>query len=148
MQEINRILVVSRITKNCQESLKYAIALAWKYSAELFVLHIGPDPLELQELESSTVCSNEELADAFVNAKSTLDGILRCVRVGGLSVTEMIKEGNPVEEIMKAIGDKEIDCLVLRHPDETRLDHFLFDRINEELNRQRPCLIMFKEIQL
>lgn len=145
MQEIKRILFVSRITRNCQESLKYAIALAWKFNAELFVIHVAPNPRELQELQST--CSKAEFADIFMDAKANLDGILRCVRVGGLRVTELIKEGDPIEEIMKTIRDEKIEILVLHSPEETALEHLLFDHINEELNRQKPCLIMFKEIR-
>ena len=143
MQNSIRFLVVSRMTKYCQETVKYGISLARKYGAQLFVLHIFHNPLDFKKWDLPSECTATESPDAFVNAKASLDEILRDTRVGELHIKELIKEGDPVDEILKTIDDEKINFLVLRHPEESKLEHFLFGLINEELLRRKPCPILF-----
>ena len=44
MADIDRILVVSRMSKYCQKAVHYGVSLARKYNAELFVLHVEHNP--------------------------------------------------------------------------------------------------------
>ena len=46
MEDINRILVVSRSTEDCKKSFKYGAVLARAFSAELSILHIEYDPFD------------------------------------------------------------------------------------------------------
>ena len=45
MEDINRILVVSRMTSECRKAIRFGISMAQKYKAELFVMHVLHDPL-------------------------------------------------------------------------------------------------------
>jgi nucleotide-binding universal stress UspA family protein len=45
MEDIKRILVVSRSTKDCRKAVHYGVSLSRKYGAELYVMHVVHDPL-------------------------------------------------------------------------------------------------------
>ena len=45
----------------------------------------------------------------------------------------MIREGEPVKEILKVIKEENIDLIILLSHSEWRLEHFLFGRIKEEI---------------
>jgi len=143
MNDKKRILVANRMTKYCQETIKYAISLAWKYEAELFIIHLAQNPHDQEERALPPGCSEKDFADDSISAKANLNWTLRNVRVGGQHVKELFKDGDPVEEIMKAIEDENIDILVLRSPEDSQPEQYLFGRITEEIVRRKPCQIVF-----
>jgi nucleotide-binding universal stress UspA family protein len=40
MEDVKRILVVSRDTKYCRKAVQYGVSLSRKYGAELYVIHM------------------------------------------------------------------------------------------------------------
>lgn len=143
MNDRKKILVVSRMTKYCQETIKYAISAAGQYDAELFIIHLPHDIHNLDEKNLPSGCSAKDLADASLSVKASLEWIIRNVRIGGMHVKELIMAGDPVEEIMKTIAAEKIDILVLRPHEESQPENYLFGSITEELVRRKPCQINF-----
>jgi len=139
MKEIKKILVVSRMTKLCQEALRQGISLAKRYEAELYVIHVVHNPFGLEGWNLPGISLKEEYQKILKGAKEDLDEIIRQERVAGVEINELIKEGDPTKEILKTISEEKIDLLVLQAHKEWRLEHFLFGRSNEELIRRMPC---------
>ena len=48
MEDIKRILVVSRDTKYCGTAVHYGLSLAKKFGAEMYVLHVFEDSIGLE----------------------------------------------------------------------------------------------------
>ena len=59
-----------------------------------------------------------------------------------MSITELVREGEPTEEILKTIEAEQIDLLVMLAHGEGWLEDLLFNRSNDELVRKMPCSIM------
>ena len=53
MEDIKRILVLSRSTKHCRKAVHYGIALAKTYVADLYVVHIFHDTFSLEGKDPS-----------------------------------------------------------------------------------------------
>ncbi len=53
MDDIKRILVVSRLTANCRKAVHYGISLAKEYDAALLVIHVVHNPFGLEGWEPS-----------------------------------------------------------------------------------------------
>ena len=45
MEDINHILVVSRMTSDCRKAIHFGISMAQKFKAKLLVIHVVHDPL-------------------------------------------------------------------------------------------------------
>jgi universal stress protein A len=45
MEDIKRILVVSRSTKDCVKAVHYGASLSQKFGAGLYIIHVIHDPL-------------------------------------------------------------------------------------------------------
>jgi universal stress protein A len=60
----------------------------------------------------------------------------------GMSIKEMIREGNPIKEILKVIKEEDINLIIMLAHSEWRLVHFLFGRIKEEIIRKMPCSVL------
>ncbi len=47
-----------------------------------------------------------------------------------MAIKEMVKDGEPVHEIIKIVEAENIDLLIMTAHDETRIEHIVYDRIN------------------
>ncbi len=74
--------------------------------------------------------------------KSELDKTIDSERKKGVTINELIKEGEPAREILKSVREENIDLLIMLAHEEGRLEHFLFGRSNEEIIRKMPCSIL------
>jgi len=142
MEYIKRILVVSRMTTYCQEAVHCGVSLARKFNAELSIIHVIHNPFGLEGWNLPIISLEKEYQELMRKAKEDLDRILKNERSEGLAVTELIRKGNPTEEILKAVKELNIDLLIMLAHEEWRLEHFLFGRSNEEIIRKMPCSVL------
>jgi len=142
MEAVRKILVVSRMSPHCKKAIHYGVSLARKYEAELFVIHVIHNPFGLKGWSLPTISLEEEYKKILKDAKKELDRIIGVEQTAGMSIIELIKEGDPTEEILKTVRDEKIDLLIMLAHEEGRLEHLVFGRSNEDLIRKMPCSIM------
>jgi universal stress protein A len=142
MDDVKRILVVSRMTKNCQKAVHYGVSLAHKYGAELVVLNVVYDPFTFGDWNLPIPDLREAYQKTLEQSKADLDKIIAGEKKKGMSIKEIVKGGHPTKEILKVLGEEKIDLLVMLSHEEGRLEHFLFGRSNEEILRKMPCSIL------
>ena len=137
MENMKRILVVSRDTKYCGTAVHYGVSLARKYGAELSVLHVADD-------SSSSLggYKEEEHQRLLLEIQKKLTATIAAENDQGLKIKEWVKEGEPAAEIFKVIEEEQIDLLILLAHAEGRLEHLLFGRSNDEILRKMPCSIL------
>ena len=140
MEDIRRILAVSWMTQYCQRTVHYAVSLAAKYGAELSVIHVI-DTLWLQGWNLLKVSQAEERGRDMERIKVELDNIIAGETKKGVKIKKIIKEGDPVDEILKVIGEEKIDLVILRAHEESRIEHFLVGNSNDAIIRKMPCSI-------
>ena len=141
MEDIKHILVVSRITKCCHTVVRYGVSLARKYGAELSVLHTI-DTVWLRGWSVPMITVEEEYNKEMKRTEEELDDIISNENKSGLVIKKFVKEGDPTEEILKIIEEKNIDLVILLAHGESRFEHFFFGRSNEEISRKIPCSIL------
>jgi universal stress protein A len=142
MDDIKRILVVSRSTKHCRKAVHYGISLAKQYNAKLYVMHVIHDPFSLEGWNLPIPSLEQEYKKLVKTTREEIDRIIKSERADGLEVTEWIREGKPTDEIIAAVKEEKIDLVILSAHEEGRLEHFLFGRTVEELTRKMPCSIL------
>jgi len=142
MGDLNRILVVSRMTKYCQKAVHYGISLSRQYEAELYIIHVVHNPFGLAGWNLPIFSLEEQYQNILKQAKEDLDRIIAQEKAKGLPIQELIKEGKPNKEILKLIEKENIDLIIMLAHEEGQLEHFLFGRDNEELIRKMPCSIL------
>jgi len=141
MEDIKRILVVSRIMKYSHKAIHYGISLSKKYRAELSVLHII-DTFWLKGWNVPIISVEEEYKNELKRTKKELDDIINMEKKKGMVIKELLKEGDPTEEILKVIKEENVDLVILLAHEESRFEHFLFGRSNEEIIRKMPCTVL------
>jgi universal stress protein A len=144
MEDIKRILVACRMPEPCQKAIHYGVSLARTTKADLVVLHVIYEPFIRGDwnLPMQLGVVEEEYKKIVQKAKDRLDATITSERKKGVAVRELVREGKPSEEILKAIKEEKIDLLIILTHEETRLEHLLFGRTNDELVRKMPCSIL------
>ena len=146
MKDVNRILVVSWVTQYCQTSVHYGVSLAERYKAELSVIHIV-DTFWIRGWSLPMISLIEERKRELDREKEELDRIIEIERKKGITIKEFVREGDPVEEILKTIEDEKIDLVVLRAQAEGRIERFLIGGSNDAIIRKMPCSIFLVKAQ-
>jgi nucleotide-binding universal stress UspA family protein len=147
MEDIRRILAVSWMTQYCQRTVHYAVSLAAKYGAELSVIHVI-DSLWLQSWNFPGISQTEERGRDIERIKSELDNIIDGAIKGNVKIEKIIKEGDPVEEILKFIEEEKIDLVIMRAHEEGRIERILVGGSNDAIIRKMPCSIFLVKKEL
>ena len=142
MDDIKRILVVSRSTNNCRKAVHYGISLAKRYNSKLSVLHVIHDPFSLDGWNLPIPSLEQEYKKLVQKARVDIDRIIKSEQADGLEITEWIREGKPVDEVIAAVKEEKIDLIIMSAHEEGRFEHYLFGRSIEELTRKMPCSIL------
>jgi len=147
MEDIRRILAVSWLTQYCQKTIHYAVSLAAKYGAELSVIHVI-DNLWLQGWNLPGMTQTEERGRDIERIKAELDNIIGGETKEGVKIKKIIKEGDPVEEILKVIEEEKIDLIIMRAHEEGRIERILVGGSNDAIIRKMPCSIFLVKKEL
>ncbi len=142
MNDIRRIMVVATDIKHSRETVHSGVSLAKKYDAELVVLHVEHDPFGEKGWNLPFLSVDEEYKALLKEAKKDLEKVIRSESKGGLQVKELIRQGEPIGLIRNVVKEERIDLLIMPAHEESRLEHFLFGRINEAIIRSLPCSIL------
>ncbi|HEX8948495.1 MAG TPA: universal stress protein [Dissulfurispiraceae bacterium] len=144
MEKVRRILCVCRMPETCQKTVEYGASLSRKFGAELYVMHVIHNPFGLEgwNLPVPRGFIEEEYKKLLDDTKRSLDELIRTQKEKGLEIKEIIREGNPTNEVLKVADREHIDLLIMSGHQEGRLEHFLFGHSNEELLRKMPCSIL------
>ncbi len=142
MEDVKRILVVSRMTKYSKKAVHYGISLAKKSQAKLYVMHVVHDPFGIEGWNLPMPSLEKDYQNLLVRERKALDDMIAQEKQTGMDIAVSIREGEPTKEILSFVKDEHIDLVVLLAHEEGHLEHFLFGRSNEELIRRMPCSIL------
>jgi universal stress protein A len=142
MNDIKRILVVSRSTRNCKKALHCGISLAKQQNSKRYVLHVTHDPFSLGGWNLPLPSLKQEYENLVKKASEEIDRIIKSEQTDGLEITEWIREGRPDTEVIVAVKEEKIDLIIMSAHEEGRLEHYMFGRTVEELTRKMPCSIL------
>ena len=145
MDDVERILVVSRSTKHCKKAVHHGITLAKQTGAKLYVLHVFDDPFGL-EAWSLPVVSLKEMQEEYKRmqdrARSDLNRMIEAEQDTGISIEVSITDGDPDEKILHFVEENKIDLLIMLAHEEGHLEHLLFGRSIDRIIRKLPCSVM------
>ena len=147
MEDVKRILVVSRSTVECKKALHYGVTLAKAFSAQLSILHIEYDPFEnigFHHVASTSLTDfREEYRVREKQIREEIDAHIRHEMAEGTVVSEIVERGEPLEQTLRAVEKDKIDLIIMAAHEEGRIERMIYGRSTHELIRKLPCSIMF-----
>ena len=146
MDSFKRILAVSWMTKHCENTIAFGISLSQKYKAELSVVHVMDTNL-LQGWSIPMMSVEQEHKRDMEKHKKELHHIISAENKKGMSIKELVREGNPSDVILQLIKEEKVDLLILRMHEQNPLERMLIGGGNDEIIRAMPCSILLVKQQ-
>ena len=140
MDMIKHILAVSWLTPSCSKTIQLGISLSGKYLARLSVVHVM-DTTWLKGWSVPMVSMEEEYEREMEKNKEALHRIISIENKQDRIIKEYVRKGTPSEVILKLIEEENIDLLILRSQEESRIERLLVGGSNDEIIRAMPCSI-------
>ena len=148
MEDIKKILVVTRMTRSSRKAVHYGVSMAKKYGCEISILHVIDRPFgtDLEGWSLPLPSLDETYKKIVEEEQKELDRVIELEKNKGLAINKIVKEGNETKEILKTVEKEGVNLLVMPSHSESRLEHLLFGRSNDEIIRTMPCsMFLVKE---
>jgi nucleotide-binding universal stress UspA family protein len=143
MIDLHRILVPTDFSKYSENAVRYAVAFAEKFGAELHVLHVVQDlALFIPEAVLITPMVTPPLEQFKAAARAALDKVIKEMNLTGLKVETEVAQGVPFNEIVRTAREKDVDLIVMGTHGHTGLAHMLLGSVAEKVVRKAPCPVL------
>ena len=136
---ISKIMVTTDFSEVSDHALDYAIALARRYDARIFLAHvITPDPFQFAEPQLAQA-TYEKVRQA---AEEGITDILISGKLRGVPHEVLMEEGNVWPSLEKAISKNEIDLVVAGTHGRGKVQKLLIGSVAEEIFRKADCAVL------
>ena len=133
---LRNILAPIDFSEPSNRALAYARALANKYGAALYLLHVVRDTRDAPGTDTDR---SRSLADEIERAaRDRLDGLLAGER-GERMITRI---GQPHDEILGYARTHDIDLIVMGTHGYSGIEHMVLGSVAERVVRSAPCPVM------
>jgi universal stress protein E len=135
--KVKHILCPVDFSDTSKRALRNAITMAYRFKAELSILSVC-------ELQGSAWFTSKEDREAENDKRCTehsnkFDNFLKGFNLSDLKWNKETRRGNPAEEILSAVSEKEIDLLVMGTAGKTGLSRLVIGSVTEKVIREVPC---------
>jgi len=142
MNPFNKILIAVDFSENSNYAFDYALTLAKQFDAELTVMHVINEPIDLrgfyvphisfEQLEKEIEAGAAGMMQKFCQEKmGDFSNYLTC-----------LVNGIPYEEIIRKAKEIDASLIVLGTHGRTGLDHIIFGSTAERVVRSSPCPVL------
>ena len=136
MGEIQRILLPIDFSRASSKILQYAIFIAEKFNAKIFIVHVTEYPLTLSgdpTFTSAAVISAMERMESFVEENREQIPV---------SLTSSTLFGHAAEKIIGYAETENVDLIIIGSHGHKMLDRMLFGSVAEKVIKLSPCPVL------
>ncbi|MDM8517946.1 universal stress protein [Desulfobacterales bacterium HSG16] len=146
MAEIKKILVAIGVTQFSQDTFEYGAKLAQALNADITIVSII-NSRDVEAVGSVVSLGYEVDGEHYVQSvkaerKENIKKIIEDSAFPEKRVEIVLKVGNPIDEILDIIIDREIDMVVMGPKGRTNLEHILIGSLAEKIFRRSPAVVV------
>jgi len=140
-----RILVPTDMSEHSDRALRRAFDIARQFDAELFILNVIRDPVQLCTVD---FCPSEDLMNQITSQmleaarEAVRSQVAKYLSMGVIHVTTEVKVGTPHEIILKEAIDKGIDLIVITPHGTTDLSQHLMGSVARHVLLGAECQVL------
>src|SRR3974390_3820646 len=136
---LTKILVTTDFSEVSDRALDYAIAVARRYDARIYLTHvITPDPFQFAEPQLAQA-TYEKIRQA---AEEGITNILVSGKLRGVPHEVLLDEGNVWPTLEKLIAEHEIDLVVAGTHGRGKVQKILIGSVAEDIFRQADTAVL------
>lgn len=141
---IKRIMVAVDFSVCSQKALRYAVALADEFQAEITAMHVVEFPRLVVPHEVVLVGETQEPIEVFSRRRASeeLDALLDGIAPGALQIASKVGVGNVRDELLEEAEAGDYDLLVTGTHGHTGWSHLLLGSVAEQLVRRAQCPVL------
>ncbi len=140
--EIKRILFPTDFMEGSKEAIPYAVDLAKKYGARLYLIHVIHDVTRATGLYVPHVAVDELFKGMFQEAEKQIKKEYLEELRGFEDIQYDILRGIPYEEITKYAEENDIDLIVIATHGRKGLDRLFFGSTAEKVVKHARCPVL------
>jgi nucleotide-binding universal stress UspA family protein len=142
MKTFDKILTAIDFSDNSEHAFDYALTLARQFQAELIILHVINEPVDLRGFYVPHI-SFEQLEKEIADGAEKMMEKFCQTRLGDFSnYRTAIVSGMPYEEIIRKSEEVGASLIVLGTHGRTGLDHLIFGSTAERVVRSSSCPVL------
>jgi nucleotide-binding universal stress UspA family protein len=143
MISLHRILVPTDFGKSSENALKYGLAFAQKFGAEVWLLHVVQDlALFIPEAIMVAPPPAPPVEQFVAAAKTALERVVEGLNVEGVALRAEVGVGPAFDGIVRMAKEKGVDLIVMGTHGHTGLAHVLLGSVAEKVVRRAPCPVL------
>jgi nucleotide-binding universal stress UspA family protein len=140
---LNRILVPTDFSDTSTAAVKYGVALAEAFGAQLHLLHVVEQPVPWQLAgEIAMVSAPVDDAERRRHVEAELAALLTRDERDKYRVVVATEIGAPFAEIVRYAGREQIDVIVMGTHGRGAIAHLLIGSVAENVVRKAPCPVL------
>jgi nucleotide-binding universal stress UspA family protein len=137
MITLQRVLVPHDFSETSVEALKYGIALARNFGAELYLLHVSRNVMNEFDVEFPVGLEENlegDIREHLIHAARELNE--------SLQPQTAVRSGAPATEIVEYAADENIDLIVMGTHGRGFVGHIVMGSVAEKVVRTAPCPVL------
>ncbi|MBM4333132.1 MAG: universal stress protein [Deltaproteobacteria bacterium] len=144
MADIKKILFATDFSENSKWALTYALSIAEKYGARLYVLHVIQQPSYPLGMYAEISFDAMDKFNRNISevTEKEMKHLCEIELKGFTNYESIIINGIPFMEIIRYAKEKEANLIVVGTHGRTGLDHVLFGSTAEKVVRKAPCPVL------
>lgn len=142
MRPFNNILIAIDFSENSTYAFDYALTLARQFNAELTVMHVINEPIDLRGFYVPHISFEQLEKEIEAGATGMMEKFCQEKMGDFRNYKTSIVNGIPYEEIIRKAKDIDASLIVLGTHGRTGLDHIIFGSTAERVVRSSPCPVL------
>ena len=141
MASFNRILLATDFSDTSACAVEHAILLARTFGANLHVLHVLESEIPVM-MDGVTYLPPNYFEEMEKMAAERLEEVIPRADRDKLSVTLVMRKGNPFLEVVRYARDQKMDLIVLGTHGRGAIAHVLMGSVAEKVVRKASCAVL------
>ena len=138
MITLQKILVPTDFSDLSQQALEFALSLADRFRAKLYLIHVWELPM------TGSLLPPEPYPESVLTEEQTageehLTKVTNELKASGFDVEPVFVFGKSYMEIVKAATDFDVDLIVIASHGRSGISHLLLGSVAEKVVRLAPC---------
>jgi nucleotide-binding universal stress UspA family protein len=147
MKEIKKIVLATDFSKASQNATQYAKTLAKGFKVPLMILHVfdpkGPDlPAPYFAIQTYAEWLKDNIYMLKKQGFEMIEELAKSCEAEGVNCQKFIIEGNPGEEIVKFVREREVDLLIIGTHGYSGLERLIMGSVAGYVFHHANCVVL------
>jgi len=142
MKPFEKILTAIDFSESSDFAFEYALTLARQFQAELIVMHVINEPVDLRGFYVPHISFEQLEKEIEEGAVKMMEKFCQ-TKMGDFSrFTTVVSAGIPYEEVLRKAEEAGVSLIVLGTHGRTGIDHLIFGSTAERVVRSATCPVL------